>query len=292
MLEIDSSRAPANLLLGTSSFSSADWRGAFYPEGTKPADFLTHYAAQLRTVEIDATWHAMPARRTFEEWARKTPNAFVFALKVPKTITHEKYLEGCEDEWARFLDASDALGAKRGPLIFQFPYVAKGKDAEEYATGRDFVRRLEAFLPLVPREVAAAVEVRNEKWLTKPLLDCLRAHAVALVLVDYYTMPAPARLFAPSAPDPVTAPFCVVRFLGHHRDMDALVARLRAEKGKTREWDELVVDRSRETRAWIPAIQRLLERNLKVFAYFNNHYAGFAPGSIDLFLRLWREEIR
>jgi len=32
------------------------------------------------------------------------------------------------------------------------------------------------------------------------------------------------------------------------------------------------VNREREMETWIPEIRRLLERRLRVFAYFNNHY--------------------
>ena len=50
-------------------------------------------------------------------------------------------------------------------------------------------------------------------------------------------------------------------------------------------------ERRRETGArgarWIPAIDKLLERKLRIYAYFNNHYAGFAPGSIALFHEVW-----
>jgi uncharacterized protein YecE (DUF72 family) len=52
--------------IGTSSFSETDWVGPFYPKGTRPADFLSYYATKYRTVAIDATYYAIPARRTVE----------------------------------------------------------------------------------------------------------------------------------------------------------------------------------------------------------------------------------
>ena len=55
----------------------------------------------------------------------------------------------------------------------------------------------------------------------EPLLDLLRRHRVALALAAYYTMPGPDRLLR--GPDPVTADFGYIRFLGHHRQMDKLV---------------------------------------------------------------------
>jgi Protein of unknown function DUF72 len=45
---------------GTSSWSEKSWLGPFYPPGSKPADYLTHYATQFTTVERDATYYRVP----------------------------------------------------------------------------------------------------------------------------------------------------------------------------------------------------------------------------------------
>lgn len=287
MLTIDLSALPPGILVGTSSFSSADWCGSFYPANLAPSDFLTHYARTFTTVEIDATWHALPSRRTFEAWAEKVPEGFIFSLKAPKTVTHERYLNDCEDEWNRFFELTDLLGDKRGPILLQFPYVAKGKDPQEYRTGAGFLDRLGRFLPKLSSEGRYVVEVRNRNWVSPPLLDLLKRNGVALALVHYYTMPSAAEIMARN--DPVTADFSYLRFLGHHRLMDESVARAREKGERDRDWGEVLVDRTSDTRSWIPPVQRLLERTPQVFLYFNNHYAGFAPGSVDLFVRLWKE---
>ena len=289
MLELDLTALPPALRVGTSSFSSQDWCGIFYPEAMAPREFLGFYAGIFPTVEIDATWYAMPSRATVQSWADKTPPDFVFSLKVPKLITHERYLEDCAEEWTRFLHQLEPLGSRRGPLLFQFPYVAKGKDPHEYETGEDFRRRLAGFLPQLPLDGQYVIEVRNEKWLDAPLLEMLRERGLALALVAYFTMPAPARLL--QRIDPVTAPFTYVRFLGHHRQMESLVKKAQRERGKQGQWNELLVDRTAETRAWVGLIRDLLERQLDVFAYFNNHFAGCAPESVELFLRLWKREV-
>lgn len=35
---------------------------------------------------------------------------------------------------------------------------------------------------------------------------------------------------------------------------------------------------------------RLASRQVPLYIYFNNHYAGYAPGSVELFSRLWNAE--
>lgn len=269
---------PAGLRVGTSSWSSDDWRGTFYSENSKPADYITEYARKLPSVEIDATFYRIPGESMVRGWREKSPGGFLFSAKVPQVITHEKYLEDCDEEFALFLSRMDLLGDRLGPLVFQFPYFAKGKDADEYATGRDFRARLGRFLERLPSDHRFAVEVRNDKWVDEPLCDLLRHHRVALVLVEYYTMPPIDRLM--KRLDPITADFAYVRFLGDHKRMEALVA------GRTRPWGELAVDRTRETARWVPVVRGFLERKLDVFAYFNNHFAGFAPGSVRIFLDL------
>ncbi|MFN8548564.1 MAG: DUF72 domain-containing protein [Candidatus Eisenbacteria bacterium] len=287
MITIDRRPLPRSLRVGTSSFSSTDWHGGFYPVGMAPGEFLSHYATQLDTVEIDATWHMMPAVRTVKGWADKVPDGFTFSLKVPKHITHDRYLEDCDDEWNQFLRALEPLGPKLGPVLLQFQYFPKSKNAEEYRTGADFRRRLAHFLEQKPREMRAVVEVRNSTWLGEPLYDLLRGHGVALALVAFYTMPSGPELLRRA--DALTADFSYLRFLGNHREMDDKVARAREEGKRRGDWDELIVDRGEEVRAWIPTIRSLLDKQTDVFAYFNNHYAGFAPGSIDQFLKLWAE---
>ncbi len=40
---------------------------------------------------------------------------------------------------------------------------------------------------------------------------------------------------------------------------------------------------------WVPAMRAMLEGGRDVYGYFNNHYAGYAVGSIDLFQKMWEE---
>ena len=278
-------RLPRNLHVGTSSFSSSDWVGPFYPPKTKPRDFLAHYATQLGTVEIDATWHAMPARKTVEGWAEKAPESFRFSFKVPKIITHEKVLVDCGEDWAQFLDALEPLQGRLGAVLLQFPYFSKKRDPEEWAEGRDFLARLEQFLALKPDDLRIVVEVRNPSWIGPRLLDLLHSKNTALALVEYPNIPNGPTLL--ESCNPITADFCYVRFLGNHREMDLLVAEARENGARSGDWGSLIVDRDVATRAWVPSLRELVEKNLDVFVYFNNHYAGFAPGSIEQFLQLW-----
>lgn len=279
---------PPNLHVGTSSWSSKDWYDIFYPRSIRPEEFIAYYARHFDTVEIDSTWHHMPSANMVEAWDSRTPEGFVFAAKVPKIITHEKYLVDCQAEMNQFLRTMERLGSKLGPLLFQFPYFAKGKDAHEYETGEDFIRRLEPFLDELPSGFRYVVEIRNPHWINPRLLDRLRKQKTALALISYYTMPSLDKLMPRM--DVNTTDFAYIRFLGHHNQMESLIEKL-VREGKKAEgtWDELLVDRSKEMRQWTPAIAELVAKNIPVYVYFNNHYAGFALGSIKLFAEVWRQ---
>lgn len=111
--------------VGTSAFTAAGWPGNFYPEGLKAADYLNYYSSHFDTVEIDSTWYRIPSERSVRNWAAQTPDGFVFSAKVPQVITHERCLEGCDDEMNAFIKVMELLGPKLGVLLFQFPYFNK-----------------------------------------------------------------------------------------------------------------------------------------------------------------------
>ena len=89
----------------------------FPAEGTG----LERYAARFDCVEINSAFYRPHQRKTYERWAATTPEEFRFSVKVPQAITHKRRLVGVDDLLARFLDETDGLGAKRGPLLVQLP---------------------------------------------------------------------------------------------------------------------------------------------------------------------------
>ena len=274
---------PPSLRVGTSSFASADWVGVFYPPGTRPEGYLPSYAERFDTVEIDSSFYGTPTPKQVEGWRARTPDGFVFAAKVPQVVSHTEVSAESMDELAKFLDVMRGLGPKLGPLLFQFPYIARARDAEEWSTGARFRARLATLIEHLPEDLRFAVEVRNDRWIAPPLLGLLRSRRVALAFVDYYTMPMMARIAA--HPGSVTADFAYVRFLGNHKEMDAKVERKAAAGG--RRWDALVQDRTADVNAWLPALRQLAVRIQRTYVFFNNHYAGHAPASIELFRSLW-----
>jgi uncharacterized protein YecE (DUF72 family) len=255
------------MYLGTSAFSANGWRGVFYPEKLKPADFLAYYATQFDSVEIDSTFYGIPTTSTVKRWYSATPKGFLFSAKIPQVITHEKMLADCGSELKEFLNAMDNLEEKRGPLLFQFPYYNKN----EIAKPQDFFDRLFPFLETLPEGYKFVVEVRNKTFLVPELSDALRQRGIALALIDHPYVPPVQSVFERF--DPITADFAYIRWLGDRYEIERI----------TKSWTKTIVDRSAELSEWARACRLILKRGVSIFAYANNHFAGHAPATIRQF---------
>ena len=73
--------------------------------------------------------------------------------------------------------------------------------------------------------------------------------------------------------DNVTASFAYIRWLGDHKAIEKIAT----------SWDRLVVDRSSVIDEWAEVVRQIRARDIEVFGYFNNHFAGHGPGSVEMF---------
>lgn len=51
-----SKKVKPEVFVGCAKWGRKDWIGKIYPEGTKEADFLSHYAKHFNCVELNATF--------------------------------------------------------------------------------------------------------------------------------------------------------------------------------------------------------------------------------------------
>src|SRR5258705_393584 len=100
---------PGSIRLGTQGWNYDAWVGPFYPENTKVVDFLQVYSRAFDTVEVDSTFYAVPPSRTIRSWAQRTPPGFLFALKMPQEITHERRFRDVQDLAKEFFDRAREL---------------------------------------------------------------------------------------------------------------------------------------------------------------------------------------
>ena len=162
-----------SLYVGTSGFSYKEWKGKFYPEKLRAEQMLQFYGEHFRTVEINNTFLGMPRVSSLKRWAGEVPADFIFALKAPRQITHDRKLRDAGDLACQFFEIAGALTEHRGPVLFQLPPTSK-KDGP----------RLRAFLASLPSQLRAAFEFRHPSWFDDEVFGLLRDHRAALCVAD------------------------------------------------------------------------------------------------------------
>jgi uncharacterized protein YecE (DUF72 family) len=252
----------ASVLIGTQGWNYDAWVGPFFPEGTRPADYLAVYSRAFTTVEVDSTFYAIPAAKTVRGWAERTPSDFVFSLKLPQEITHENRLRDSADIAALFFDRARELGPKLGPILMQL-----GPDF-----GPNELPALAAFLPQIPRDIRMAIEFRQRGWIHDGVLALLAEHNVATAYIDARWIPRKVMQALTARP---TADFAYLRWMGPNRDLV--------------DYSRIQVDRSRELESWAHLLGPLGRQVKEIYGYLNNQFAGHAPASARELQRLLRQ---
>jgi uncharacterized protein YecE (DUF72 family) len=190
------------LRIGISGWRYEPWRGEFYPAKLAQRSELQYASRKLNTIEINGTFYSLQTPKSFRAWAADTPADFVFAVKGPKYISHQKRLMDVRIALANFFASGVLLlGKKLGPILWQFPPWEKFE-----------LERFESFLDLLPRSTSDAVELaqentikrsdrkwvrastrqklryafepRNESFNTPEFIKLLRRYNAALVIAD------------------------------------------------------------------------------------------------------------
>jgi uncharacterized protein YecE (DUF72 family) len=246
----------APVRIGSSSWTSEAWWGRFYPNGLKDGDRLAYYARYYDTVEIDSTYYRDPGPGLFARWARVTPGSFLFAVKFPRDLIDPKEpvdraaIEG-------FIDHAQQLGAKLGPVLLQFPPWMKPGRAT------DFLAQVLDALPKGPRY---AVELRAKEWFAGDVgADLLRSLEARHITFTW------SYLTYVDVPPALTSDVVYLRFIGDHTTVPE------STHGR------ISVDRQKEMHLWADRLRAARERIAQAFVFFNNHFQGYAPGSIRLF---------
>jgi uncharacterized protein YecE (DUF72 family) len=248
--------------IGTQGWNYEDWVGTFYPPGARTADYPDLYARIFDTVEIDSTFYAVPSEASIKVWRERAPDGFVYSLKLTREITHQQRLCDCAEILERFCGRARGLGDKLGSVLIQLPpdFSPRSWDA------------LERFIPALPSDIRFAVEFRDDAWLggefRDRVLDLFKERGVALALVDSKWI---AREISLALAERPTSNFAYARWMGPR---------------ELTEFSRIQINRDRELAQWAEGFERLRGRVEIVYGYFNNHYQGHSPGSVNLFKRM------
>ncbi|HEX3653850.1 MAG TPA: DUF72 domain-containing protein [Rhizomicrobium sp.] len=193
--------------IGISGWRYKGWRGVFYPQGLRQRDELAYAAARFRTIEINGTFYSLQRPDYFTAWRDATPEGFVFAVKGPRFITHMLKLNHSDTPLANFFgNGVLALGAKLGPILWQFPPSFRFNPEKLAEFFGKLPRDTEAAAKLARRHdhringrawlrtdtkwpLRYAMEIRHESFRCREFIQLLREHDVALAVADTVEWP-------------------------------------------------------------------------------------------------------
>ena len=186
----DTTEATSGIRVGIGGWTYAPWRDNFYPNGLVQRRELEYASRHVTGIEINGTYYGTQKPATYAKWRDETPQGFVFSAKAPMRIMQSRQLAKTGPQIEDFIGGIAELGAKLGPLVWQFD---KGRriDAGEFA----------AFVELLPREHAGrklrhVLEVRDPDFIDARYLALARKHGMATVFTDSGEYPSFADLTA------------------------------------------------------------------------------------------------
>lgn len=225
------------IYIGTSGWTYRHWIGVFYPEDISSTSFLNFYTQYFDTVELNASFYHLPSRKTFENWRKKIPSSFIFAVKASRYITHLKKLIEAQEPWEKFIKAALGLKEKLGPILFQLPPSLKVD-----------IKKLEKFLKMLPAKYEYALEARHKSWFCEKVYKILKKYKISLVWADSPRFPLECEL---------TSSFIYLRFHG----------------GKILYGSNYS---DKELKSWAQKLKPFIRKGIKIYAYFNNDAHGYA----------------
>ncbi len=240
--------AAARPLIGTQGWTGSDWERLAYPRGLPGAARLGWYARIFDAVEVNSTFYAIPSPATVRGWKSAVPARFVFAVKMPRVITHEYDLTNSAPELSAFLNAVSGLDEKLGPVLVQLPP----------GFGPERLPELARFFARLPtRDMRFFLDIRSPVLRTNAFRELLDRSEVGLVTAGPASGPRSVRVSRGAA---------YIRWLGSRRGLPG--GSLKGQKNL----DEF----KRECARWAAAIRAHAERGTTVYGFFANDYFGFS----------------
>ena len=243
-----------NVKVGCSGWSYKDWVGPFYSKNLPAKDYLRFYSRVFDCVEIDSSFYRIPNQFMIDQWKRVTPEGFIFSPKLPKKITHDNKLEDFESTLTYFYSVVGKLGPKLGPIVVQLPPSVKVEKQ---------MPAMKKFVEFLSPKYRHSIEFRHKSWFIPEVYKLLANRNIAMTwsLNQYLETPAE-----------VTADFAVLRMVGEHDDISQFTGKQKERKADLERWAENIKEKS--------------ESLDNAYVFFNNHFAGFGPESVNEFRRL------
>lgn len=169
----------AKIRIGCSGFYNAHWKKIFYPDTLPQKEWLTFYARQLNTIEVNSSFYRFPTVQRLTNWYLQTPDDFIFSIKAPKIITHLNRFNDCQELIDQFYSICDqGLKDKLGCLLFQLPPTISYSQ-----------EKLDQILNCLRPGFNNVVEFRHPSWWNNEVPGILAEKGVVFCSVNHPKMP-------------------------------------------------------------------------------------------------------
>jgi len=166
-------------IVGCSGFHYKHWKGDFYPEGLPTKKWFEFYFQHFKTLELNVTFYRFPKLSTLQRWYDQSPADFIFSVKVPRSITHFKKLNGTERMLSDFYKlAGEGLQEKLGSVLFQFP--------PNFSYTKEHTRRITDSIDQSFENVA---EFRHSSWWNQDAIAELGENQIAFCGMSHPDFP-------------------------------------------------------------------------------------------------------
>ena len=244
----------AEVRVGTSGYHFKDWVGTVYPKGLPSGELLPYYARMFDCVEVNTTYYRVPDPGLLEGMLKKVPEGFVFVVKTPKEMTHQREeFDGVVEPFLAGIEPLKDAGRLSG-LLAQFPYAFKPNP-----TSMAHLEKLAG--ALVGAGIPVNVEFRHDGWYQEETFSKLRELGLGFVNVD---LPRLSKLPGPS--NVATSPIAYYRLHGRNAEMGW------KHPTPSHRYDYLYDDD--ELQGWTDRIEEIRPHVDAIFAFTNNCRMG------------------
>jgi len=239
------------ILIGTSGWGYDEWVGPFYPRNLKKKEYLLYYSEIFYTNEINTTFYNIPPTWVVENWVKKTPNNFLFSVKIPQSITHAHKLDtdNCLDDLDYFLKTMEPLIVSKKLLSFLIQLPPSFKKKDHFSNLKDFFDKW----PGSPEidNYTLVVEFRDKSWMDDEVFTYLQRNKITYCAVIEPLLPPRMDITNPN--------LAYIRFHGYGKDI----------------WFNYFFS-EKEIKKWGQSIKQVIQNARVTGIYFNNHFSGYA----------------
>ncbi|MHA2182246.1 MAG: DUF72 domain-containing protein [Promethearchaeota archaeon] len=247
-----------SIKIGTAGWDYKDWVGPFYPKQLERTRYLPYYSKVFDIVEINSTFYNLPTETMVINWKNRVPENFKFIVKVWQKITHNLNEPDLELFINQFFSVLALLSKKIEYFLLQFPPWFKYTESH--------LKKLNLLLKEIPSEFKYIIELRDNSWFNQNILSNF-IDGEKIILATTYK------------------PGIIPHYLENQTNY---YIRLIGDRELTI-FNQIQRDQKQSLSDLTMNIEKILKipTVYEIFIIVNNHFAGFAPESVNELKKQW-----